>query len=142
MRVLHLAELPLGHAAEQGASILIPHVPFRHDVEERLLELEAQHGKALNDIAQAEERCRAASEELAAVTERLAVSEQSLEGHRQSLEEKRAALQNVENEQRAQQEALRQAQLETINELKAEFSIAPPALWAPFILQGAQALGR
>ena len=38
-------------------------------------------------------------------------------------------------------EALRQAQLETIRELKAEFAIPPPALWAPFILQGAQAFG-
>ena len=38
--------------------------------------------------------------------------------------------------------ALRQAQLETIRELKAEFPIPSPALWAPFILQGAQALGR
>jgi CHAT domain-containing protein len=40
-------------------------------------------------------------------------------------------------------EALRQAQLETIKELKAEYNgIAPPGLWAPFILQGAQALGQ
>ena len=38
-------------------------------------------------------------------------------------------------------EALRQAQLETIKELKAEYGgLAPPGLWAPFILQGAQAL--
>jgi CHAT domain-containing protein len=40
-------------------------------------------------------------------------------------------------------EALRQAQLETIKELKAQYNgIAPPGLWAPFILQGAQALGQ
>jgi CHAT domain-containing protein len=40
-------------------------------------------------------------------------------------------------------EALRQAQLETIAQLKAKFDgVAPPGLWAPFILQGAQALGR
>ena len=40
-------------------------------------------------------------------------------------------------------EALRQAQLETIKELKAEYGgLAPPGLWAPFILQGAQALGQ
>jgi len=39
-------------------------------------------------------------------------------------------------------EALRQAQLETIQFLKAEYGgMAPPMLWAPFILQGAQALG-
>jgi CHAT domain-containing protein len=40
-------------------------------------------------------------------------------------------------------EALRQAQLETIKELKAQNNgIAAPALWAPFILQGAHALGQ
>jgi len=40
-------------------------------------------------------------------------------------------------------EALRQAQLETIAQLKATFDgVAPPGLWAPFILQGAQALGQ
>jgi CHAT domain-containing protein len=42
-------------------------------------------------------------------------------------------------------EALRQAQLETIKELKAIAiygGTAPPGLWAPFILQGAQALGQ
>lgn len=39
-------------------------------------------------------------------------------------------------------DALRQAQLDTIKELKAEFGTASPALWAPFILQGSQALGQ
>ncbi|MDO8546834.1 MAG: tetratricopeptide repeat protein [Nitrospirales bacterium] len=39
-------------------------------------------------------------------------------------------------------EALRQAQLESIRELKATHGNAPPGLWAPFILQGAHALGR
>lgn len=39
-------------------------------------------------------------------------------------------------------EALRRAQLDTIRELKLEFNgLAPPGLWAPFILQGAHALG-
>jgi CHAT domain-containing protein/tetratricopeptide (TPR) repeat protein len=38
-------------------------------------------------------------------------------------------------------QALRQAQLETIKDLKTEYGgLAPPGLWAPFILQGAQAL--
>ena len=32
--------------------------------------------------------------------------------------------------------ALRQAQLETIRELREQQGVAPPALWAPFILQG------
>ena len=42
-------------------------------------------------------------------------------------------------------EALRQAQLETIQQLKAIAiygGTAPPGLWAPFILQGGQALGQ
>ena len=40
-------------------------------------------------------------------------------------------------------EALRQAQLATIAELKTKYNgAAPPGLWAPFILQGAQALGQ
>jgi CHAT domain-containing protein len=39
-------------------------------------------------------------------------------------------------------EALRQAQLETIRDLKEKEGFASPALWAPFILQGAQALGQ
>lgn len=38
-------------------------------------------------------------------------------------------------------EALRQAQVETIRALQAKDGTASPALWAPFILQGAQALG-
>ena len=38
-------------------------------------------------------------------------------------------------------EALREAQRETIQELQIEYNgIAPPGLWAPFILQGAHAL--
>lgn len=39
-------------------------------------------------------------------------------------------------------DALRQAQLQTIKELEAKEGFASPALWAPFILQGAQALGQ
>jgi len=38
-------------------------------------------------------------------------------------------------------EALRQAQLESIRELKAKYDVPPPGLWAPFILQGAHAFG-
>lgn len=39
-------------------------------------------------------------------------------------------------------EALRQAQLDTIKQLKARYDgQAPPGLWAPFILQGAQPFG-
>ncbi len=39
-------------------------------------------------------------------------------------------------------EALRQAQLETIKKLKSTYGVASPGLWAPFILQGGQALGQ
>ena len=38
-------------------------------------------------------------------------------------------------------EALRQAQLESIRELKAQYGVPPSGLWAPFIIQGAHALG-
>ena len=38
--------------------------------------------------------------------------------------------------------ALRQAQLQTIKELKAKYGFAPIALWAPFILQGSQAFNN
>ena len=48
--------------------------------------------------------------ELAAVTDRLAASESTLEGHRDTLQTKRDALQKLENEQRQQQETLRQTQ--------------------------------
>jgi chromosome segregation protein len=81
-----------------------------HFNEERLIELERQHGNALNDIAQAEERRRAAEQELAAVTQRLAASQAALAEQRRSLDAKRQALQQVENELRQRQEALRQAQ--------------------------------
>jgi CHAT domain-containing protein len=37
-------------------------------------------------------------------------------------------------------EALRQAQLDTIKELRAKHPSASPALWAPFIVQGAKAI--
>src|SRR5262249_9614317 len=81
-----------------------------HFNEERLRELEAQHGKALTDIAQAEERHRAAAEELAAVTERLTASNGALEQHRRTLQARSDALQQVEQELRQEQERLRQAQ--------------------------------
>ena len=105
----------ISHAQQHGLELKGQsdrHESRIHFDEERLLELEAQHGKALTDIAQAEERGRAASDELAAVTERLAASEVTLKGHRQTLQAKRDALQELENDQRQQQEALRQAQAE------------------------------
>jgi chromosome segregation ATPase len=56
--------------------------------EERLREIAAQNAKALADITQAEERCRAAQEELASVTEKLSASEAALAQHRLALEAK------------------------------------------------------
>ena len=78
--------------------------------EERLLELETQHGKALADIAQAEERRRAAEAELTSVTERLASSTAALAEHRQRLESRREELQKAEDALRNQQELLRRTQ--------------------------------
>jgi chromosome segregation protein len=86
-----------------------------HFNEERLRELETQHGKALTDIAQAEERRRAAEDELSSVTERLAASVAGLEQHRQALQARRDALQQVENDIRQAQEALRLAQSEAFS---------------------------
>src|SRR3954471_7254498 len=86
-----------------------------HFNDERLVELETQHGKALHDIAEAEERALAAEHELASVSERLAASTATLESHRQMLEEKRVALQGVENELRESQESLRKVQAEAFS---------------------------
>src|SRR6267378_3435854 len=64
-----------------------------HFNDERLVELETQHGKALHDIAEAEQRGLAAKQELAALSERLAASLASLETHRGALQQKQEALQ-------------------------------------------------
>src|SRR2546425_842506 len=69
-----------------------------HFNDERLVELETQHGKALHDIAEAEERGLAAKQELAALSERLTASLASLETHRRALQEKQDALHTVEDE--------------------------------------------
>ena len=77
---------------------------------ERLQEIAAQHGKALSDITQAEERRRAAEDELASVTERLAASQSALERHRADLQKKHEALHAVEAQLSQRQEQLRIAQ--------------------------------
>jgi chromosome segregation protein len=87
----------------------------RHDARvhfnrERLRELESQNSKALNDIAQAEERRSAAEQELAVVRSKLTASTAALEQHVLNLQAKRNALHKVERELQTQQEALRQAQ--------------------------------
>lgn len=78
--------------------------------EHRLLELESQHGRALGEIAQAEERIRLSEAELTLVEQRLQETQLQLEGHRRFLGERREALQAVEGELMSRQEALRQTQ--------------------------------
>jgi len=80
--------------------------------DERLVELETQHGKALHEIAEAEERASISEQELNSVAERLATSTAKLETQRQLLGQKREALQQVEDDLRDQQEVLRQLQSE------------------------------
>jgi chromosome segregation protein len=78
--------------------------------EERLRELESQNGKALAEIAEAEERRAAAVGDLASVTEGLAGSESALAGHRAALEGRLEAVRMVDGQLRQRQEELRQAQ--------------------------------
>src|SRR5881396_1662180 len=63
-----------------------------HFNDERLREVQKQHGNALNDISQAEERRLAAEQELSMVAERLAASTRALEQHREALQSKQEAL--------------------------------------------------
>src|SRR6185369_304855 len=72
----------------------------RHDSriqfnDERLQEIQRQHGSALSDISQSEERWRVAEQELAMVAERLAASTRALEEHRQALQSRQEALRSV-----------------------------------------------
>jgi chromosome segregation protein len=81
-----------------------------HFNEERLRELESQNGKALADIAQAEERRTAAAAELASVTEGLTNSEAALAGHREALAGQLESVRGVDDRLRRRQEELRAAQ--------------------------------
>jgi chromosome segregation protein len=110
-----LSELEHEVAAQQQRSLELKGEADRHESriqfnEERLRELASQNTKALADIAQAEERCHAASVEMQAVTERLTASENALLQHRLALEQKQWALNTVEGDLRQRQELLRQAQ--------------------------------
>ncbi len=78
--------------------------------EERLRELEAQNASALGEIAQAEERSRAAQEESATVRHRLSTSQAALAEHRLALESKQFVLGQVEADLKRLQEQLRAAQ--------------------------------
>ena len=75
-----LSELEHEVAAMQQRGLELKGESDRHESriqfnEERLRELASQNAKALADITQAEERCRAAQEELKAVAEKLSASE-------------------------------------------------------------------
>jgi chromosome segregation protein len=86
-----------------------------HFNEERLRELDVQNAKALSDITQGEERRLAADDELRTVTERLDTSTAALDQHRQKMGSKREALQSIEKDLIAQQDALRKAQADTFS---------------------------
>ena len=110
-----LSELEHEVAAQQQRSLELKGEMDRHESriqfnEERLRELASQNAKAIADITQAEERCRAAQEEAAAVAEKLANSGSALAQHRQTLEAKQQALAQVEADLKQRQEALREAQ--------------------------------
>jgi chromosome segregation protein len=110
-----LSELEHEIAAMQQRGLELKGETDRHESriqfnEERLREIAAQNAKALADITQAEERCRAAQEELKAVAEKLSASEAALAEHRLALEKKQFALNQVENDLKRLQEELRAAQ--------------------------------
>jgi chromosome segregation protein len=83
--------------------------------QERIQEIESQNAKALADIAQAEERHRAAREELTVITEKLAAAEAALGQHRETLSARQSTLREVEDGLRQSQENLRQAQATAFN---------------------------
>jgi chromosome segregation protein len=111
----HLSELEHEVAAQQQRGLELKAETDRnesriHFNQERLHEIESQNAKALAEIAQAEERCHAASSELLTVTERLTTAETALTQHKENLQAKREALQKIEDDLRERQEQLRQAQ--------------------------------
>jgi chromosome segregation protein len=78
--------------------------------EERLLELEEQNLKALQEIAEAEERQRTAEAELLQVSERLEAAQEQLAVQRAAVEERRQTVQEMEGELSSLHEQLRSAQ--------------------------------
>jgi len=78
--------------------------------QERIRELETQHGRALAEIAQAEERRSTAQNELAAVEQRLTASEAALTAQRDTVQARQAALREIETQIADKERALRDAQ--------------------------------
>ncbi|MGD1088560.1 MAG: chromosome segregation protein SMC [Verrucomicrobiota bacterium] len=110
-----LSELEHEVAVQQQCGLELKGEIDRHESriqfnEERLNELASQNSKALADITQAGERCRAAGEELANVQQHLSRSEAAFAQYRLTLETKQAALRKVEDDLQKCQESLREAQ--------------------------------
>ncbi|MEI6077355.1 MAG: chromosome segregation protein SMC, partial [Verrucomicrobiota bacterium] len=102
-------------AAQQQRGLELKSEMNRHDSrihfsQERIHEIESQNLKALEEIAQAEGRHRAAQEELVAVTANLATAEMALTQHKEALQTKQNVLRDVEENLRQRQESLRHAQ--------------------------------
>ncbi|MEI8290451.1 MAG: chromosome segregation protein SMC [Verrucomicrobiota bacterium] len=110
-----LMELEHEVAAQQQRGLELKGEAGRHESrihfnQERIREIESQNLRALEEIAQAEERHRAAQEEIAVITGNLAAAEAALAQHREALQTRQNSLRDVEESLRRQQEALRQAQ--------------------------------
>ena len=81
-----------------------------HFNEQRLAEIQQQHGSTLSEISQAEERRREAETDLTVVGERLRESLATLERHREALLARQQALRQVEADLAQLQERLREDQ--------------------------------
>ena len=115
-----LSELEHEVSAQQQRGLELKSEVDRHESriqfnQERIHEIESQNAKALADIAQAEERHRAAQEELTVITEKLAAAEAGLAQHREALQTRQNSLREVEEGLRQRQEGLRQAQSAAFN---------------------------
>jgi len=115
-----LIELEHEVSAQQQRGLELKSEADRHESrvqfnQERIREIEMQNAKALSDIAQAEERHRAAHEELTVVTGQLSAAEAALALHRETLQARQTAVREVEEGLRQGQEALRRAQSAAFN---------------------------
>jgi len=110
-----LSELEHEVATQQQRGLELKSEMDRHESrihfnQERIREIESQNMKALEEIAQTEERHRAAQEELVIITGNLATAEAALTQHKEALQTKQNAVREIEEGLRQRQESLRQAQ--------------------------------
>jgi chromosome segregation protein len=84
-----------------------------HFNEERLVELERQHGSALQEIAQADERRSTAEQEQAALAGRLEEARRDLSQHRDTLRVRQESLQQVDRQLGERRAQLRAFQAES-----------------------------